>query len=89
MDEDQKSTETREPVREVRGARKGPGHVAGLIVGILAIFIINAAGKGDFISNRYITGLIVGGGTYFIVSFFVDVLAGAMKGNPGGGSGTV
>ena len=88
MTENPSSPEIKEPVREVRGARKGPGHAAGLIAGIVAIIFINATGKGDFISNRYITGFIVGGGAYFIVSLLVDIMAGTVKGKPGSGSGT-
>jgi hypothetical protein len=53
---------------------KGPGHVAGIVAGILAVIVINALGKGDAIGGRFITGFIVGGGTYFVVALLVDLL---------------
>jgi hypothetical protein len=61
-------------------AGKGPGHIAGIVAGFLALIILNMAGKGDFIANRLVTGFVVGGGVYFIVALLVDVLTAAGRG---------
>lgn len=54
---------------------KGPGHIAGTVAAISAIIIVNAMGMGDFLAGRFVTGFVVGGGTYFLIALLVDAVA--------------
>ncbi|MGH9776968.1 MAG: hypothetical protein ACRD5I_01005 [Candidatus Acidiferrales bacterium] len=48
--------------------------LAGLTAAALALVVLNLLGLGAFFQGRFITGLIVGGGAYYLVSVIVNAV---------------
>lgn len=48
--------------------------LAGLAAAALALVTLNLLGLGAFFQGRFLTGLVVGGGTYYLVSVIVNAL---------------
>ena len=48
--------------------------LAGLAAAVLALVVLNLLGFGAFFQGRFITGLLVGGGTYYLVSVIVNAV---------------
>jgi len=48
--------------------------LAGLAAAALALVVLNLLGFGAFFQGRFLTGLLVGGGAYYLVSIIVNAL---------------
>ena len=48
--------------------------LAGLAAAALALVALNLLGFGAFFQGRFITGLLVGGGTYYLISVIVNAV---------------
>jgi len=48
--------------------------LAGLAAAALALVALNLLGLGAFFQGRFVTGLVVGGGAYYLVSVIVNAV---------------
>ncbi len=48
--------------------------LAGLAAAALALVVLNLLGHGAFFQGRFVTGLVVGGGAYYLVSVIVNAV---------------
>lgn len=48
--------------------------LAGLMAAALVLIALNLLGLGAFFQGRFVTGLVVGGGAYYLVSVIVNAL---------------
>jgi hypothetical protein len=48
--------------------------LAGLAAAMLALVALNLLGLGAFFQGRFVTGFLVGGGTYYLVAVIVNAL---------------
>jgi hypothetical protein len=69
--EEPKKNEQPQPPATPASPAKSSNSVAGTIAAFVVLLVVNMLGMGEIIGgNRFLTGFVIGGGTYFIVSLF-------------------
>lgn len=50
------------------------GELAGLVATAAVLVVLNLLGRGAFFENRFLTGLVVGAATFYLVAVAVNAL---------------
>jgi uncharacterized membrane protein len=57
-----------------QGLDRWAPELIGVFAAVVALLVLNLLGHGAFLQGRFVTGLVVGGGVYYLAGVIVNAL---------------